>query len=54
MVDVGMIGVFGVKFCKFWEVMDMIIVINYVDIEFIVVVNIDFWNGLLDVYKDII
>ncbi|MEM8878463.1 MAG: TRAP transporter substrate-binding protein DctP [Pseudomonadota bacterium] len=47
-VDVGMTGVSGVKSRKLWEVMDTITVTNNADIEFIVVVNEDFWQGLSD------
>jgi len=45
-VDVGMTGVSGVKSRKLWEVMDHVTVTNHADIEFIVVVNQDWWNGL--------
>jgi len=45
-VDIGMTGVSGVKSRKLWEVMDTISVTNHADIEFIVVVNTDFWNSL--------
>ena len=45
-VDVGMTGVSGVKSRKLWEVMDTITVTNHADIEFVVVVNNDWWNGL--------
>ena len=47
-VDVGMTGVSGVKSRKLWEVMDTITVTNHADIEFVVVVNKDWWNGLSD------
>lgn len=47
-VDVGMTGVSGVKSRKLWEVMDTITVTNNADIEFIVVINEDFWQGLSD------
>ena len=47
-VDVGMTGVSGVKSRKLWEVMDTITVTNHADIEFVVVVNTDWWNGLSD------
>ncbi|MFC3614167.1 TRAP transporter substrate-binding protein DctP [Lutimaribacter marinistellae] len=47
-VDVGMTGVSGVKSRKLWEVMDTITVTNHADIEFVVVVNSDWWNGLSD------
>jgi C4-dicarboxylate-binding protein DctP len=45
-VDVGMTGVSGVKSRKLWEVMDTITVTNHADIEFVVVVNNDWWGGL--------
>ncbi|MBO9409446.1 TRAP transporter substrate-binding protein DctP [Shimia sp. R9_1] len=47
-VDVGMTGVSGVKSRKLWEVMDTITVTNHADIEFVVVVNNEWWNGLSD------
>ncbi len=47
-VDVGMTGVSGVKSRKLWEVMDTITRTNHADIEFVVVVNNDWWNGLSD------
>lgn len=47
-VDVGMTGVSGVKSRRLWEVMDTITVTNNADIEFIVVVNEQFWQGLSD------
>lgn len=53
-VDIGMTGVSGVKSRKLWEVMDTITVTNHADIEFLVVVNTDFWNGLSDAHKAII
>ncbi|MEP3045321.1 MAG: TRAP transporter substrate-binding protein DctP [Roseibium sp.] len=53
-VDIGMTGVSGVKSRKLWEVMDTITVTNHADIEFIVVVNTDFWNGLPDAHKAVI
>lgn len=45
-VDIGMTGVSGVKSRKLWEVMDTITVTNHADIEFVVVVNTKWWNGL--------
>ena len=45
-VDSGMTGVSGVKSRKLWEVMDTITVTNHADIEFIVVINENFWQGL--------
>lgn len=53
-VDYGMTGVSGVASRKLWEVMDTITVTNHADIEFIVVVNTDFWNELSDEHKQII
>lgn len=53
-VDIGMTGVSGVKSRKLWEVMDTITVTNHADIEFIVVVNTDFWNGLPEEHQAII
>lgn len=47
-VDIGMTGVAGVQSRKLWEVMDTITVTNNADIEFIVVINEDFWQGLTD------
>ncbi|GGX47281.1 C4-dicarboxylate ABC transporter [Tateyamaria omphalii] len=45
-VDVGMTGVSGVKSRKLWEVMDTITKTNHANIEFVVVVNNDWWAGL--------
>jgi C4-dicarboxylate-binding protein DctP len=53
-VDIGMTGVSGVKSRKLWEVMDTITVTNHADIEFIVVVNTEWWNGLTDEQRSII
>lgn len=53
-VDVGMTGVSGVKSRKLWEVMDTITVTNHADIEFIVVVNTEFWEGLTDEQRSLI
>lgn len=53
-VDVGMTGVSGVKSRKLWEVMDTITVTNHADIEFVVVVNQDWWNGLSDEHRSAI
>ena len=53
-VDIGMTGVSGVKSRKLWEVMDTITVTNHADIEFIVVVNTGFWNGLSEGHKAVI
>ena len=53
-VDIGMTGVSGVKSRKLWEVMDTITVTNHADIEFIVVVNTDWWSGLTDEQRQIL
>ena len=53
-VDIGMTGVSGVKSRKLWEVMDTITVTNHADIEFIVVVNNDWWNGLSEAHRKVI
>ncbi|WP_029058570.1 TRAP transporter substrate-binding protein DctP [Stappia stellulata] len=50
-VDIGMTGVSGVKSRRLWEVMDTITVTNNADIEFIVVVNEDFWQGLPEQHR---
>lgn len=47
-VDLGMTGVSGVVSRKLWDVMDTITVLNFADIEFIVVINQDVWEGLTD------
>ncbi|NIZ03138.1 TRAP transporter substrate-binding protein [Thalassospira lucentensis] len=53
-VDVGMTGVSGVKSRQLWEVMDNITVTNNADVEFIVVVNNDVWDGLSDDQRAIV
>ena len=53
-VDIGMTGVSGVKSRSLWEVMDTLTVTNHADIEFIVIVNEDFWQSLPDEHKAII
>lgn len=53
-VDIGMTGVSGVKSRKLWEVMDTITITNHADIEFVVVVNTEFWNSLSDEHKAVI
>ena len=50
-VDVGMTGVSGVDSRRLWEVMDTITVTNNADIEFIVVVNEQFWQGLPEQHR---
>ena len=53
-VDAGMTGVSGVKSRKLYEVMDTITVTNHADIEFIVVVNSNWWNKLTNGQRKII
>lgn len=53
-VDVGMTGVSGVKSRKLWDVMDTVTVTNHADIEFIVIVNEKFWQGLSEKDRGII
>jgi len=53
-VDVGMTGVSGVKSRSLWDVMDTITVTNHADIEFVVVVNEDFWQGLSEEERTIV
>lgn len=53
-VDVGMTGVSGVKSRKLWEVMDVITQTNHADIEFIVVVNTEFWESLPAEHRELI
>lgn len=53
-VDVGMTGVSGVKSRKLWDVMDAITVTNNADIEFLVVINEDFWQSLTDEQRSIV
>ncbi|RAI00031.1 C4-dicarboxylate ABC transporter substrate-binding protein [Acuticoccus sediminis] len=45
-VDVGLTGVSGVAARSLWDVMDTITRVNVADIEFIVLINQDFWEGL--------
>ncbi|ORE95703.1 C4-dicarboxylate ABC transporter substrate-binding protein [Stappia sp. 22II-S9-Z10] len=47
-VDVGMTGVSGVSARSLWDVMDTITRVNVADIEFMVIVNQDWWDGLSD------
>ena len=49
-----MTGMSGVKSRQLWEVMDTVTTTNDADIEFIVVVNTEFWNGLTDEQREII
>ncbi len=53
-VDIGMTGVSGVQSRSLWDVMDTITVTNHADIEFIVVVNTEFWESLPQGHRDII
>ncbi len=45
-VDAGMTGITAVQSRKLYEVMDHLTLTNHADIEFIVVINNDVWNGL--------
>ncbi|MEM7695061.1 MAG: TRAP transporter substrate-binding protein DctP [Pseudomonadota bacterium] len=47
-VDIGMTGVSGVQSRSLWDVMDTITKVNVADIEFIVVINADTWEGLTE------
>ncbi|MEM9223473.1 MAG: TRAP transporter substrate-binding protein DctP [Pseudomonadota bacterium] len=47
-VDIGMTGVSGVQSRSLWDVMDTITKVNVADIEFIVVINEDYWEGLTE------
>ncbi len=47
-VDIGMTGVSGVQSRSLWDVMDTITKVDVADIEFIVVINQDFWEGLTE------
>lgn len=47
-VDVGMTGVSGVQSRSLWDVMDTITKVDVADIEFIVVMNQDAWDGLTE------
>jgi C4-dicarboxylate-binding protein DctP len=51
-VDIGMTGVAGVQSRKLWEVMDTITVTNNADIEFVVLINESFWQGLSDQQRE--
>ncbi len=53
-VDIGMTGLSGVQSRSLWEVMNTITLTNNADIEFIVVVNEEFWQGLPDDHREII
>lgn len=53
-VDLGMTGVSGVVSRKLWEVMNTITVLNFADIEFIVVINEDVWEGLTEEQRQVL
>jgi C4-dicarboxylate-binding protein DctP len=53
-VDIGMTGVSGVVSRKLWEVMDAITVVNNADIEFLVVINEDVWEGLTEEQRSVL
>jgi len=50
-VDIGMTGLSGVSSRKLWEVMDAVTLVNNADIEFLVVMNEDVWQGLTDAQR---
>lgn len=51
-VDIGMTGLSGISSRKLWEVMDTVTVVNNADIEFLVIINEDAWQGLTDAQRD--
>ena len=51
-VDVGMTGLSGISSRKLWEVMDTVTVVNNADIEFLVIINEDAWQGLTDAQRE--
>lgn len=53
-VDIGMTGVSGVQSRSLWEVMDTITKTNNADIEFVVVANTKWWQGLTEDQRAII
>jgi C4-dicarboxylate-binding protein DctP len=53
-VDAGMTGVSGVQSRSLWDVMDTITKTNHADIEFVVLINEDFWQGLPEQQKAVI
>ncbi len=53
-VDAGMTGISGVKSRKLYQVMDSVTVTNHADIEFIVLVNETFWQGLSEGQRSLI
>lgn len=53
-VDIGMTGASGIQARNLWEVMDTVTITRNADIEFIVVVNENFWQSLSDEHKEII
>jgi C4-dicarboxylate-binding protein DctP len=53
-VDIGMTGLSGVVSRKLWEVMDTITVVNNADIEFLVIINEDIWDGLTEAQREVL
>ncbi|MBE0453668.1 TRAP transporter substrate-binding protein DctP [Roseovarius autotrophicus] len=53
-VDIGMTGLSGVVSRKLWEVMDTITLVNNADIEFLVIINGDVWEGLTDAQREVL
>ncbi len=50
-VDIGMTGLSGVSSRKLWEVMDAVTLVNNADIEFLVIINEETWQGLTDAQR---
>jgi len=50
-VDAGMSSAAGVKSRKLWEVLDYITLTNHADVEFVVIMNEDTWQGLTDAQR---
>ncbi|AQQ03843.1 C4-dicarboxylate ABC transporter substrate-binding protein [Roseibium algicola] len=47
-VDVGMTGIGSIRSRSLWEVMDHVTLTNHANVEFVVVINEAFWQGLTD------
>ncbi|MEO3413143.1 TRAP transporter substrate-binding protein DctP [Roseovarius sp. CAU 1744] len=47
-VDVGMTGIGSLRSRSLWEVMDHVTLTNHANVEFVVVINEDFWQSLTD------
>ncbi|MEE4379000.1 MAG: TRAP transporter substrate-binding protein DctP [Candidatus Competibacteraceae bacterium] len=53
-VDIGMTGVSSIGSRSLWQVMDWITVTNHADIEFVVLINENYWQALPGSHKEII